>query len=186
MAPLRSRSTPGRIWPQRTTAAPLAIYVNGNQAATLPASGQIISSTGALKIGGNAIWGEWFNGLIDEVRVYNRALSAAEIQTDMNASISNPDSTPPGAPGTLSASGSLASAQLNWGPATDNVGVVKYNVHRSTTAGFTPSTANRIAQPTGTSYTDTVTAGTYHYKVTAEDAAGNVGVGLERSERDRR
>jgi hypothetical protein len=44
-------------------------------------------STGALKIGGNAIWGEWFAGLIDEVRVYNRALSAAELQSDMNTSI---------------------------------------------------------------------------------------------------
>ena len=53
--------------------------------------------------------------------------------------------------------------------------MVRYNVHRSTTAGFTPSLANRIAQPTGTSYTDTVAAGTYYYKVTAEDAAGNVG-----------
>ena len=30
-----------------------------------------------LHIGGNGVWGEWFNGLIDEVRVYNRALSAA-------------------------------------------------------------------------------------------------------------
>ena len=26
-------------------------------------------STGALRIGGNAIWGEYFSGLIDEVRV---------------------------------------------------------------------------------------------------------------------
>ena len=42
--------------------------------------------------------------------------------------------------------------------------------------GFTPSTANRIAQPTGTSYTDNgLAAGTYYYKVTAEDAAANVG-----------
>ena len=31
--------------------------------------------------------GEFFRGLIDEVRVYNRALSAAEITTDMNAAI---------------------------------------------------------------------------------------------------
>ena len=37
---------------------------------------------------------------------------------------------------------------------TDNVGVVRYDVYRSTTAGFTPGAANRIAQPTGTSYTD--------------------------------
>ena len=42
--------------------------------------------------------------------------------------------------------------------------------------GFTPTPANRIAQPTGTSYTDTgLAAGTYYYRVTAQDAAGNVG-----------
>ena len=29
------------------------------------------------------MWGEYFAGLIDEVRVYNRALTALEIQTDM-------------------------------------------------------------------------------------------------------
>ena len=53
---------------------------------------------------------------------------------------------------------------------------MRYNVHRSTTAGFTPSAANRIAQPTGTGYTDNnVPAGTYYYKVTAEDLAGNIG-----------
>ena len=42
-----------------------------------------MKSTGSLGIGGNAVWGEYFKGLIDEVRVYNRALSAGEIQTDM-------------------------------------------------------------------------------------------------------
>ena len=42
------------------------------------------ASTGALRIGGNQIWPEWFSGLIDEVRVYNRALSAAEVAADMN------------------------------------------------------------------------------------------------------
>ncbi len=31
--------------------------------------------------------GEFFAGLIDELRVYNRALSATEIQTDMNTSV---------------------------------------------------------------------------------------------------
>ena len=32
------------------------------------------TSTGPLRIGGNGVWPEWFNGVIDEVRVYNRAL----------------------------------------------------------------------------------------------------------------
>jgi Concanavalin A-like lectin/glucanases superfamily len=45
------------------------------------------NSTGPLRIGGNSIWTEWFNGLIDNVRVYNRALSATEIQTDMNTRV---------------------------------------------------------------------------------------------------
>ena len=49
--------------------------MNGTQVATLAATGSIATSTGALKLGGNAIWGEWFSGLIDEVRVYNRALT---------------------------------------------------------------------------------------------------------------
>jgi hypothetical protein len=40
-----------------------------------------------LRIGGNSIWGEHFQGRIDEIRIYNRALSAVEIQTDMNAAI---------------------------------------------------------------------------------------------------
>ena len=64
---------------------------------------------------------------------------------------------------------------LSWTASSDNVGVARYNVHRSQTSGFTPSAANRVAQPTGTSYTDSgLAAGTYHYRVTAEDAAGNV------------
>jgi hypothetical protein len=33
------------------------------------------------------VWGEWFAGAIDEVRVYNRALSAAEIAADRDAPI---------------------------------------------------------------------------------------------------
>ena len=62
----------------------LRLYVNGTQAATLNASGAMAASTGPLKIGGNAVFGsEWFSGLIDDVRVYDRALPAIEIQGDM-------------------------------------------------------------------------------------------------------
>jgi hypothetical protein len=62
----------------------LRLYVNGTQVSTLNASGAMAVSTGPLKIGGNAVFGsEWFSGLIDDVRVYDRALSTAEIQGDM-------------------------------------------------------------------------------------------------------
>ena len=40
-----------------------------------------------LRIGGNAVFGEYFRGIIDEVRLYNRPLTAADIQVDMNTPI---------------------------------------------------------------------------------------------------
>src|SRR5206468_2316498 len=72
----------------------LRLYVNGAQVSQSAVSGSIAASSSPLRIGGNAIWGEYFTGLIDEVRVYNRALSAAELQNDMNTSVT-PDTTPP-------------------------------------------------------------------------------------------
>jgi chitodextrinase len=154
----------------------LALYVNGVQEATLLTPGPITTSNGQLRIGSNSIWGEPFDGLIDEVRVYNQPLNAAQLRTDMNSSISVPDTEPPSAPGTLTATGGLGFVQLSWGSATDNVGIANYNVYRSTTPNFTPSVANRIAQPVGTTYRDTgLATGTYYYKVIAQDAAGNVG-----------
>jgi hypothetical protein len=64
----------------------LRLFVNGAQVATRQASGAAVTSTGALRIGGNSVWGEWFSGLIDEVRIYDRALSATELQGDMVSS----------------------------------------------------------------------------------------------------
>ena len=62
----------------------LGLFLNGVQVASLPISGAIPASTGPLRIGGNCIWGEFFQGRLDEVRIYNPALTAAEIQADMS------------------------------------------------------------------------------------------------------
>jgi hypothetical protein len=70
------------------------LFLNGVQVAQLTQSGSLATSNSPLRIGGNSIWGEYFNGLIDEVRVYNRALTTTELQNDMNRSIT-PDTTPP-------------------------------------------------------------------------------------------
>ena len=57
----------------------LRLYVNGTQVASRALSGSAAASSQALYIGGNALWGEYFQGVIDDVRVYSRALSAAEV-----------------------------------------------------------------------------------------------------------
>jgi hypothetical protein len=80
----------------RTT---LRLYVNGTQVATRASTSAISSSTGALRLGGNGVWGEFLEGRLDEVRVYSRALSAAEVASDMT--------TPVGAPVTTATPSSL-------------------------------------------------------------------------------
>jgi hypothetical protein len=66
----------------------LRLFVNGVQVASTPVSGPIGSSSGPVRIGGNNLWGEFFQGRIDEVRIYNRALTPAEIQADMAKPVS--------------------------------------------------------------------------------------------------
>jgi hypothetical protein len=157
--------------------AALRLFVNGQQVAQTPHSENLIADGSPLRIGGNKIWGEYFNGLIDEVRVYNRAQTAAEVQTDMTTPIGGavPDTQAPTAPGSLAATGAPGNAQLTWTASTDNVGVNGYRIHRSTTPGFTPSDANQIGSTPTTTFTDAgLAAGTYYYRIRASDAAGNL------------
>lgn len=61
----------------------LKMYVNGVLATSTAQTGTITTSTDALQIGGDTTYGQFFKGLIDEVRVYNVALTQTQIQTDM-------------------------------------------------------------------------------------------------------
>lgn len=148
----------------------MRLYVNGALVATRAQTGPIATSNAPLRIGGNAVWGEWFAGQIDEARVYNRALSAAEVVTDSN-SAGTPDTVPPTTPTSLTATGGVSSVALTWSLSTDNVATPTYEVHRSLVGGFSPVASTRIASGlTAPSYTDTPTsAGTYYYRVIASD-----------------
>ncbi len=67
--------------------ANLRLYVNGNQVASRAVTGSMGASTRPLRIGGNNTWAEWFGGLIDDLRIYNRALTPSEVQADMNTPV---------------------------------------------------------------------------------------------------
>ncbi len=156
----------------------LRLYVNGTQVASAPQSGAIQTNTNPLRIGGNVPYGEYFQGRIDEARVYNRALTAGEVQTDMNTSIGavSADTTPPTAPSGLTAT-AAGTTQINlaWTAATDNIGVTGYRVERCQGTGC--SNFAQIATSTATLYNDTGLVGgtSYSYRVRAVDAAGNLG-----------
>lgn len=62
------------------------LYVNGTQVAAQAKTGAISTSTGALFIG-NDHWTAFFKGYIDELRIYNRALTAQEVMSDLNTPV---------------------------------------------------------------------------------------------------
>ena len=81
----RSRLVPGR-WSHLATTYDgrvQRLYFNGTLVAVRPQARRKIES-GALYVGGSPVWGNRFKGKIDEVRIYNRALTGDEIRTDMN------------------------------------------------------------------------------------------------------
>ena len=67
--------------------ATLRLYVNGAQVATRARTGNMVTPPNPLQIGGDSIYGQFFTGLIDEVRIYNQARTATDIQTDMTTPI---------------------------------------------------------------------------------------------------
>ena len=74
----------------------------------------------------------------------------------------------------LSSSVAGSTVDLSWAASTDAVLVAGYEVHRSASAGFTPSAGTRVAAVNGTTFQETgVPAGTWFYKVVARDGSGN-------------
>ena len=153
----------------------LLVYVDGALVASGSVTGNLATSTGALRIGGNTIWGEYFQGRIDDVRIYNRALSAAEIVTDLNTPVvpSTPDTEAPSAAVTAPTPGTTVSGTVTVSAtATDNIGVAGVQ--------FTLNDANLGNEDTTSPFsiqwnTTGLAPGSYTLKARARDAAGNQG-----------
>ena len=150
------------------------IYVNGVDVTvrTDVASVGTITSINPtnVRIGGNQPFGEYLNGAIDEVRYYNRLLSQAEVQTDMNTPI-GVDNTAPAvnisAPANNSALSGTITVTAN---ASDNVGVagVQFILDGNNLG------AEDITSPYSISWnTTTATNGSHTLSARARDAAGN-------------
>ena len=87
-----------------------------------------------------------------------------------------PDVEPPSKPGSLVATAAASDrVELSWVAASDDRGVVGYEVERCTGAGCTDFA--HLADTSGTGYSDTSVAAStsYTYRVRAADAAGNLG-----------
>ena len=118
----------------------------------------------------------FFDGQLDETAIYSRPLTAGQVAAHWGAA-GGQDLQAPTVPASVQAAQTGAgSATVSWAAASDASGVVSYAVYRGSTAGFTPSAANLVnGSVAGLSLVEgNVPVGTWHYRVTARDAAGNV------------
>lgn len=62
--------------------ANVTLYVDGSSDGSVAKTGNLTTSSRNVRIGARhtTSMGEYFTGIIDDVRIYNKALSASEIQ----------------------------------------------------------------------------------------------------------
>ena len=126
----------------------LQIYVDGALATTATKALEA-DGAGHVVTLGNLLGSNPFSGLLDDVRIYSRVLTLAEIQADRATPITppGPDTTPPSDVTGLTATAvSPTQINLSWAAATDNVGVTGYRVERCQGAGCTSFVADRHAR----------------------------------------
>jgi chitodextrinase len=146
------------------------IYFNGTEVATKAVTGALDATVHPLGIGYDPIVNvNYFNGSLDEVQLYNVALSAAQIAALYAAQSTAPavtDTEAPSAPLNLAATVSFNNVSLSWLAASDNVAVTGYNVYQD--GDKVLSTANTSADLlTLTPLTE------FEFAVSAVDEAGN-------------
>ena len=64
----------------------IRLYVNGSQVASEAQTGSLVGSTDDLLLGNNDSW-NGFDGLIDDLRIYNSALTPAQLAVDMGTPV---------------------------------------------------------------------------------------------------
>jgi chitodextrinase len=151
----------------------MIIYKDGIEVGRTAKTGSLSTNNSTPSwIGNNPTANKGFDGLVDEVKIFNKALSVSDIQTEMNTPIDTlpplpPDDEPPTVPTNLAATAiSQSRIDLTWSASSDNVAVAGYKVYRNGT---------EIATTTSPGYSDSVLScgTTYSYTVSAYDAAGN-------------
>ncbi|HLF71355.1 MAG TPA: LamG-like jellyroll fold domain-containing protein [Dehalococcoidia bacterium] len=121
-------------------------------------------------VGANFDPNQAFAGSLDDVYVFGRLLTAAEIG---NLAAVPLDASPPTAPSGLSASASAGQASLSWtGAADPQTGIASYRIYRDTQPGTVKALLAEIPA-TSTAYLDAVNPGVdYFYDVAAVNGHG--------------
>jgi Concanavalin A-like lectin/glucanases superfamily/Fibronectin type III domain/Lysyl oxidase len=153
------------------------LYVNGVQVASAALTGGASSSSSGLYIGSWDGQQEFFAGTLDDVAVYDKALSAARVSTHYSEGLTAPPPPPEVlAPNALAANATSASQiNLTW---TDNASnETEFEVQRDTSSSFGSPQSSVVSGSNQTSFSSTgLAAGTqYFYRVRARNSTASSG-----------
>jgi predicted alpha-1,6-mannanase (GH76 family) len=142
----------------------ISLYVDGNLQATGAGNKNSLNASARLLFGAIASGGGYFNGCLDDIKLFARTLSSNEVSALYNSSLFAAAS----APTNLAARGGNLQVPLSWWQASD---AASYNVKRSLTNGGPYVALTNISTA---SYTDTnvVNNRTYYYVVSSVNAVG--------------
>jgi hypothetical protein len=149
--------------------ANMRLFLNGVEVGRAAQSGTIPSDTSVpLNIARSPDGSNYLAGALDDVRIYNRALTAQELTALMEVdSEPSEDTTAPSVPSGVQATALTSrSVRVSWSESTDDTSVTGYRIRRNGSAVTTAS---------GLEWTDTTAlpGTTYSYAVSAFDGAGN-------------
>ena len=142
----------------------MSVYVDGNLQATGTGNKNSLTASAKLLFGALASGAGFFNGSLDDVKIFSRNLSSNEVAALYSSSVTPPSA----APASLTATAGNRQVQLSWWDASV---ANSYNLKRSLTNGGPYVTITNV---TTTSYTDTnlVNNQTYYYVVSAVNTVG--------------
>jgi hypothetical protein len=151
------------------------IYVDGTLRTTATKNLEADGAAHVVAIG-NLHGANTFSGLIDEVRIYNQALTAGQVQTDMNTPLAPVVDTTAPALSNAGPSGVLAAGttQAQLSVTTNESATCRYSTAAGTAYG---SMTNSFATTGGTTHSTLVSGlvngQSYNYHVRCQDGAGN-------------
>ena len=114
-------------------------YVNGTLVRTRQLSASIQARGNPLRIGADIVPSQFHKGFLDEVRIYNRALTQAEVQSDMNTAVGG------GTPNTAPTITSIPAQTINEDTAT---GALGFTVGDAQTAATSLTVSGSSSNPT--------------------------------------
>ncbi|MCK1597287.1 LamG-like jellyroll fold domain-containing protein [Bradyrhizobium sp. 164] len=126
--------------------AQVKTYVNGTLVNTQALSATITARGNPMRIGADASTAQFYKGALDDLRIYNRALTLAQVQSDMTTPVGNPTTGSPQVLIDSPINGAQVSGIVNvTADATDDTGIANVQFYIDNVATGSPDATDPYA-----------------------------------------